>query len=169
MKASPSLAVCAMLAASFIAFHVHAAEPAPVYYPPAGSWERKPPAELGMDPAALASAVAFAQTRESTRAMDFSDQETIFGSMLGSVPDIRAKTNGLVIYKGYVVAEFGDTTWVDPTYSVAKSMLSTVAAIADFRLALILIDDHGFDFDAVEDWIAGTTARAVLTRDGMEP
>jgi CubicO group peptidase (beta-lactamase class C family) len=61
--------------------------------------------------------------------MDFSDQERIFGSLLGSVPTKRAKTNGVVIYKGYVVAEFGDTTWVDPTYSVAKSMLATVAAI----------------------------------------
>ena len=62
--------------------------------------------------------------------MDFSDQERIFGTLLGSVPNIRAKTNGVVIYKGYVVAEFGDTTWVDPTYSVAKSMLATVAGIA---------------------------------------
>ena len=62
--------------------------------------------------------------------MDFSDQERIFGSLLGSVPTMRAKTNGLVIYKGYVVAEFGDTTWVDPTYSVAKSMMATVAGIA---------------------------------------
>ena len=40
--------------------------------------------------------------------MDFSDQERIFGTLLGSVPNIRAKTNGVVIYKGYVVAEFGD-------------------------------------------------------------
>ena len=46
--------------------------------------------------------------------MDFSDQERIFGTLLGSVPNIRAKTNGVVIYKGYVVAEFGDTTWADP-------------------------------------------------------
>ena len=46
--------------------------------------------------------------------MDFSDQERIFGSLLGSVPTKRAKTNGLVIYKGYVVAEFGDTTLGGP-------------------------------------------------------
>ena len=83
-----------------------------------------------MDPAKLAEAVAWAQTRESNREMDFSDQEKIFGSLLGSVPTKRAKTNGLVIYKGYVVAEFGDTTWADPTYSVAKSMMATVAGIA---------------------------------------
>ena len=101
-----------------------------VYFPPAGAWAKKAPAELGLDPVKLAGAVTYAQSRESTRAMDFSDQEKIFGSLLGSVPNIRAKTNGVVIYKGYVVAEFGDATWADPTYSVAKSMLSTVAAIA---------------------------------------
>ncbi|MSO60820.1 MAG: class C beta-lactamase-related serine hydrolase [Acidobacteria bacterium] len=106
-----------------------AAQSAP-YYPPAGTWAKKTPAELGLDPAKLAEAVTWAQTRESNRAMDFSDQEKIFGSLLGSVPTRRAKTNGVVIYKGYVVAEFGDTTWADPTYSVAKSMMSTVAAIA---------------------------------------
>ena len=100
------------------------------YFPPAGPWAKKSPAELGMDPAKLAEAVAWAQTREGNREMDFSDQERIFGTLLGSVPNIRAHTNGVVIYKGYAVAEFGDPTWADPTYSVAKSMLSTVAGVA---------------------------------------
>ncbi len=123
------------------------------YYPPAGTWEKKAPAELGLDPALLTEAVAFAQSRESTREKDFSDQERIFGSLLGSVPTIRAATNGLVIYKGYVVAEFGDTTWVDPTYSVAKSMLATVAGIAvrDGKLSDLdqpvgtIVKDGGYD------------------------
>jgi len=100
------------------------------YFPAAGDWARKAPAELGLDPAKLAEAVTYAQSRETNRAIDFSDQEKTFGTMLGSLPTKRAKTNGVVIYKGYVVAEFGDTTWADPTYSVAKSMMSTVAAIA---------------------------------------
>lgn len=109
-----------------------AAQPASTatYYPPPGNWARKPASELGMDQRLLDAAVAFAQTRESKRELDFSDQERIFGSLLGSVPDIRAKTNGIVVYKGYIVAEFGDTTWVDPTYSAAKSMLATVAGVA---------------------------------------
>src|SRR6266849_3032888 len=116
--------------------------PAPVaqkgeYFPPAGTWARKAPTEVGLDPAKLAEAVAYAQSRESARAIDFSDQEKTFGSLLGSIPTKRARTNGLVIYQGYVVAEFGDTTWVDPTYSVAKSMMSSVAGIAvrDGRIA----------------------------------
>jgi AcrR family transcriptional regulator len=38
----------------------------------------------------------------------------------------------------------------------------TLAALSDIRVALMLIDDHGFDLDGVEEWIATTTARAVL-------
>jgi CubicO group peptidase (beta-lactamase class C family) len=110
------------------------------YFPPAGSWAKKTPAELGMDPQRLAEAVTYAQGRESSREMDFSDQERIFGSLLGSVPTKRAKTNGLVVYKGYVVAEFGDTTWVDPTYSVAKSMMASVAGIG-LREGKIALDE----------------------------
>ena len=165
MKLGLSLAACSVFAgASFVALHHGPAAPVAleaagqaaataVYYPPAGAWAKKSASELGMDQAALDAAVQFAQTRESTRAMDFSDQERIFGSLLGSVPNIRAKTNGLVIYKGYVVAEFGDTTWADPTYSVAKSMLSTVAALAvrDGKVTNLdepvgrLVKDGGYD------------------------
>ena len=63
-------------------------------------------------------------------ARDFSDQEIVNGKLLASMPTERAATNGLIIRRGYIVAEFGDTVRPDPTYSVAKSMLSTVAGIA---------------------------------------
>lgn len=126
-------------------------QPAP-YYPPPDAWARRTPAELGMDPAALAAALEYAQSHETTRALDFSDQQATFGTLLGSMPTRRARTNGLVVYKGYVVAEFGDTSWVDPTYSVAKSMLATVAAVAvrDGVIADLdqpvarLVDDGGY-------------------------
>jgi CubicO group peptidase (beta-lactamase class C family) len=160
-----SVACLALFGASFLALcHVpsvvartpeieQAAARAAAYYPPAGTWQRRKAADLGMDQAALDAAVQFAQTRETNGAIDFSDQEVIFGSLLGSVPTIRAKTNGLVIYKGYVVAEFGDTAWPDPTYSVAKSMLSTVAAVAvrDGKLSDldqpvgVMVKDGGYD------------------------
>jgi CubicO group peptidase (beta-lactamase class C family) len=107
-----------------------AAPAAKPYFPPAGDWAHKSPASLGMDPARLAEAVAYASSHETERAKDFSDQQQTFGQPLGSLPTKRAATNGVVVYKGYVVAEFGDTHFVDPTYSVAKSMLSTVAGVA---------------------------------------
>ncbi len=157
-----SVALLAVAGASFVALFagqtappVAAAEQAAAaaYFPPAGAWPKRSASDLGMDQAALDAAVQFAQTRESTRAMDFSDQERIFGTMLGSVPNIRAKTNGLVIYKGYAVAEFGDTTWADPTYSVAKSMMATVAGLAvrDGKIAGLdepvgrTVKDGGYD------------------------
>lgn len=126
---------------------------APAYFPPPGDWARKSPAELGMDAALLDAAVAYAKAHETERAIDFSDQERTFGTLLGSMPTRRAHTNGVVIYKGFVVAEFGDTSFVDPTYSVAKSMLSTVAALAlrDGKIASLadpvgkLVRDGGYD------------------------
>ena len=106
---------------------------APPYYPPAGQWAKKTPAEVGMDAAKLSAAIEFAKSRETnpkTFPADFSRQEIIFGSLLGPIPKSRAATNGVVIRNGYVVAEYGDVNAADPTYSVAKSMLSTVTAIA---------------------------------------
>ena len=109
-------------------------QPAPLadapYYPPPGQWQHKKPAEVGMDEAKLNGAIAFMKAHETNVARDFSDQERIFGKLLGSVPTERAATNGLIIRHGFIVGEFGETTRPDPTYSVAKSMLSTVAAIA---------------------------------------
>ena len=101
------------------------------YYPPSGQWAHKSPAEVGMDPAKLNEAVEFMKAHEAkTPARDFSDQEIVNGKLLASMPTERAATNGLIIRHGFIVAEFGDTTRPDPTYSVAKSMLSTLAGIA---------------------------------------
>jgi CubicO group peptidase (beta-lactamase class C family) len=100
------------------------------YYPPAGTWAKKAPAEVGMDAEKLAAAIKFAEARETNWPRDFSTQERIFGKLLGPIPKSRAGTNGVIIRHGYIVGEFGDTSNVAPTYSVAKSMLSTVAGIA---------------------------------------
>ena len=122
-----SLALCLCVSvASYVSVEAQGSS----YYPPPGAWPKKAPAELGLDPAKLQEAVDYAKSHETRREMDFSDQEKTFGSLLGSVPNIRAHTNGVIIYKGYVVGEWGDNTWADPTYSVAKSMLSTVAGVA---------------------------------------
>jgi CubicO group peptidase (beta-lactamase class C family) len=155
MTSLPRRAAIGLLSASLalIVSPVLAADPvAASYFPAAQTWQHKAPADLGMDPAKLADAIAFAQSHETERERDFSDQQKTFGTPLGSLPTKRAATNGVVIYKGYVVAEFGDTSFVDPTYSVAKSMLSTVAGVAvrDGRIANLeapvaqLVNDGGY-------------------------
>jgi len=123
----PLLAACARSAAPTAGGRV----PAGDYFPaPGAGWQHHAPAAEGLDPAKLAEAVAFAQTQETTQMTpNFSTQEEIFGKLLGPMPTSRAATNGLVLRHGYLVAEWGDTERPDPTYSVAKSYLSTILGI----------------------------------------
>jgi CubicO group peptidase (beta-lactamase class C family) len=109
-----------------------AAQATEAYFPaPGNAWKHQAPAQAGFDAVRLDSAVAFA-TRQETRQMTptFSTQEEIFGKLLGPMPASRAATNGLVLRHGYIVAEWGDTQRPDPTYSAAKSFLTTILGIS---------------------------------------
>jgi CubicO group peptidase (beta-lactamase class C family) len=122
------------------------------YFPAAGTWQHKAPAEAGMDARKLKEAVEWAEAHGSK--WDFEkDQVRVFGKVLGALPAKRAATNGIILRHGYVVAEFGDTKTNDPVYSVAKSFISTTASIA-FAKGLIgsvgdkvgaYIHDGGYD------------------------
>ena len=117
------------------------------YYPlPGDQWETKRPAELGFDPALLEQAVAFARTQESKVPRDFSTQVQTFGALLGPLPKERGETNGIILRNGYIVAEWGDTRRIDPTYSVAKSFLSTVLGLAIDRGMIKSVDDAVYDY-----------------------
>jgi CubicO group peptidase (beta-lactamase class C family) len=121
----------ALIACVLLAPVLHAAQPAE-YFPPSGQWQRKPPAQLGMDAAKLREAVEYAIAHDSD--WDFEkDQVPTFGVPLGPLPPKRAATNGIILRHGYMVAEFGDTRSNDPVYSVAKSFLSTVCSLAVAR------------------------------------
>jgi len=105
-----------------------------VYYPASGDgWQRRRPEDVGMDSALLDLAVAYAKTQASTIPADFSTQVATFGRVLGPLPKMRGGTNGIIIRHGYIVAEWGDTARIDPTYSVAKSFLSTLCGLAADR------------------------------------
>src|SRR5437879_5173062 len=120
---------------------IAAGYPSNEYFPARDSWEHRKPAEAGMDAAKLNADGEFMNAHETlSPARDFSDQEIVFGKLLGSIPTERGATNGLIIRHGYIVAEFGETLRPDPTYSVAKSMLSTVAGIAIDRGLIKSVD-----------------------------
>jgi len=122
-----------------IAASVHAQQTS-AYFPPAGSWQRKSPADVGMDSIKLQVAIDFAQAHGST--WDFErDQVRTFGRPLGPLPKQRAATNGIIVRHGYIVASFGDIKANDPVYSVAKSFLSTVAALAVDRGLIKNVND----------------------------
>lgn len=111
------------------------------YVPPRASWASRPPAELGFNPDRLAAVVAWAKEQETDMPRDFSTQVETFGRPLGAVPSTRALTNGLILRHGYIVAEWGETDAVDPTYSVAKSYLSTLLGLAVDRGLIADVND----------------------------
>ena len=107
------------------------------YFPAPGSWETRRAVEVGMDSAALRSAVEFALANESEFGRDTSMRAALeerlasgpHGEILGPLEN-RGEPNGLVVKDGYIVAEWGDTEAVDMTFSVTKSFLSTTAGVA---------------------------------------
>ena len=114
-----------------------------IYYPAAGdAWQRGKPEDAGMDSAALAAAVGFAQTQAGNMPKDFSTQVENFGRVLGPLPKTHGDTNGIIIRHGYIVAEWGDTNQIDPVYSVAKSFLSTIAGLAVDRGMIKSVKDR---------------------------
>ncbi|MEK6409734.1 MAG: serine hydrolase [Acidobacteriota bacterium] len=136
--------ITAVIALTFLASVAVGQKPAPssAYYPPAGdNWQRRTAAEAGFDAALLDEAVAFAKTQETKQPRDFSTQIQTFGALLGPLPKERGETNGIILRNGYIVAEWGDTRRIDPTYSAAKSFLSTVLGLTIDRGMIKSVDD----------------------------
>lgn len=123
------------------------------YCPTKDAWERKLPEEVGFDSERLADAITWAQTQATDTPADFSTQSEVFGRQLGPIPKSRAATNGIILRHGYIVAEFGDIEAVDPTYSVAKSYLSTLVGLTIDRGMIgsvsdpvqLVVNDGGYD------------------------
>lgn len=132
------LALCAAFVSCSVGLAALEQQPArqAAYFPaPGDAWQHRAPAQAGMDAALLGQAIEYAKSQETTRPRDYSDQVAVFGRPLGPLPKERGGTNGIVIRHGYIVAEFGDTSRVEPTYSAAKSFLSTLLGLTiDRRL-----------------------------------
>jgi hypothetical protein len=127
--------------------------------PPHGKeWRRAAPGETGLDPAALAAAAAFAAENETPWARDLSTvigtgffEKPPWNEIIGEVAP-RGAPNGLILHRGLIVAEWGETSRVDMTFSVAKSYLSLLAGVAHERGLLPdvhepvgkRVDDGGF-------------------------
>src|ERR1700731_3681843 len=79
-----------------------AAQKTATYYPAPGQWQKKSPAELGMDAAKLQQAIEYAQAHGSTWNFE-KDQIRTFGAILGPLPKQRAATNGIILRHGYIV------------------------------------------------------------------
>lgn len=107
----------------------------PVYFPDANVWLTKTPLEVGLDAAKLQEAIAFAQEKESKnpRNLEVSHYQSFgrepFGEGIGPFAE-RGPATGMIIKNGYLIAQWGEPHRVDMTFSVTKSLLSTVVGLA---------------------------------------
>ena len=62
----------------------------PGHFPSRDTWEKRNPAEVGMDERLLAEAIAFAKAQETDRPKDLSDQVRLFGRLIGPIPRTAA-------------------------------------------------------------------------------
>jgi hypothetical protein len=119
---------------SFLFLHFLFADAQIAYYPDT-AWQVKTPAELKMNKLLLDSAVKFALTHENEVEKDlrianlkaYSNEPDY--KIIGPMKE-RGGPAGLIIKNDYIVAQWGDITRVDMTFSATKSFLSTTAGLA---------------------------------------
>jgi CubicO group peptidase (beta-lactamase class C family) len=148
-----------------------------VYYPDA-SWQRRSPAEAGIDAARLKDAVDFAVANETKNPRDLklNHYRTFgrepFGYAIGPIKD-RGPETGVVVHKGYIVAEWGEPLRVDMAHSITKSMLSSVVGVAVDRGMIRSIHDPVRDYvppiQAYNPMPAGNKSDALTTSDFIHP
>lgn len=105
------------------------------YFPPAWRWDARDPASLGLDKAKLDEAVAFSIANENPNTKDLAvdipnsfRNEAPYNNIIGPTQH-RGGSAGVIIRRGYVAAEWGDTTRADMTFSVTKSFLSATVGV----------------------------------------
>lgn len=105
------------------------------YFPTANNWQQKSPAEIGLKASAIEAVVNFSIANEikNPRNMEINHYRTFgkepFGEGIGPFAE-RGQQTGIIIYKGYIVATWGEPLRCDMTHSVTKSFLSTIIGVA---------------------------------------
>ena len=124
------------------------AERQAIYYPGQGEdWERRAPAQVGLDARQLEEAIAFAKASEAKQPRDLeaahyqSFAREPHGEGIGPFKT-RGDPAGVILRRGYIVAEWGDPHRVDMTFSVTKSFLSTTVGLALDRGLIRSVEDR---------------------------
>ncbi|MBM3814584.1 MAG: serine hydrolase [Acidimicrobiia bacterium] len=98
-------------------------------------WQRRKPAEAGMNAKLVEEAIAFAKANESKESRDLEHVHYLnpfkepFREAVGLFKP-RGDMTGIIVRHGYLVAEWGEPHRTDMTFSVTKSFLSTTVGLA---------------------------------------
>ena len=105
------------------------------YYPERFDWQRKPPEQVGMKAALVNEAVQIAVAAETPGPKDMAAflqksfaREPNY-TIVGPIKD-RGPASGLIVRKGYLVAEWGEPARADMSNSVTKTFLTTLVGLA---------------------------------------
>jgi CubicO group peptidase (beta-lactamase class C family) len=121
------------------------------YFPPADNWERKTPTSLRIDSSLMHQAIQYALTHETkfpknlmlTQAMQFGKEP--FSDPIGPMAD-RGPSSGVIVHKGYIIAEWGNANAVEMVHSVTKTFLSTVVGLAVEKGLIRSINDKVYPY-----------------------
>lgn len=127
------------------------------HVPPPGHWERGAPEAAGMSAAALDAAAAYAQQHDSQwpASLYWPDGRYVGTAYVNDKPPHdqpigivrpRGGPSGMVTRGGRVVAQWGDVTRADTTYSAAKSYIALMAGIALDDGLIRSLDDRVADY-----------------------
>jgi CubicO group peptidase (beta-lactamase class C family) len=116
------------------------------YFPARHEWQHKNPSEVGMNGAKIQEVIAFARANEASapRNMEVSQAQSFgkepFGEGIGPF-ETRGEPSGLIVRRGYLVAEWGEPARADMAHSVTKSFLATVVGLAVDRWLIRSVQD----------------------------
>jgi CubicO group peptidase (beta-lactamase class C family) len=124
-----------ILVSTFFAGFNSSAQQSTVYFPTRNEWLKKPASSAGFNKTLLDSAISFAIAHTSTASTNLKEahyQSSFgrepFGFLLGPMKT-RGPGTGIIIKNGFIIAEWGEPSRVDFTFSVAKSFLSVLTGI----------------------------------------
>ncbi|WP_297690769.1 serine hydrolase [uncultured Eudoraea sp.] len=125
------------LASAFLLFSINTAISQEAYYFPErnATWQERPPSAFKLNEKKLNEAVNFAKSNEYSGSRDlriailkgFAHEP--FHQISGPTKK-RGGPAGIILKNGYIIQQWGDIERVDMTFSVTKSLLSTVAGLA---------------------------------------
>ena len=105
------------------------------YFPERFDWQHKRPDEVGLNTALVDEAVKIAVAAETQAPRDLALAGTAsygrepFDTPVGPISP-RGPASGIVVKNGFIVAEWGEPSRVDMTFSVTKTFLTTTVGLA---------------------------------------
>ena len=98
-------------------------------------WERRSPEQMGLLADSIQAAIDYAQSQESESPKNLEVNHYLgfgrepFGDGVGPFKT-RGPQTGIILKDGYIIAEWGEPSRVDMTFSVTKSFLSATVGLA---------------------------------------